>query len=298
MSAIFEELKDKLGIIPMDEPFTYLRRLQDSYNYRKLTFSKEYYELLNTCSMEETPSEWKVTLDGGFHPKRGKSGKEITLNKQVVWGDEWKLRNESPTAVEFRPKLTVNGELLRNSSGPGQTWISSDILGNDIREERYGRWILDHYGLDTTKAWVIRRCSFIWEEHRKVEIDSLTLSLERDKVDIPGIRFHTLAIGESVSFVHPITDIRHSLTVQEYKRQKMDEKRFCDKELEFPGNFAAMTYTIVPELARDAFMLKDCNSGDSPRPKNSAKHGCCAMSVGAIAMIRSEDGPVQVYYVN
>jgi hypothetical protein len=80
--------------------------------------------------------------------------------------------------------------------------------------------------------------------------------------------------------------------------QEMDENRFHDKELEFPRHLAAMTYTIVPELTRDAFRLKDCDSGDNPRPKNPEERGHLAMSVGAIAVIRSKDGPTQVYYVN
>ncbi len=344
--AVFEVLKDKLGITPMEEPFAYLCRLQDSYNYRGLNFSKEYYDYLNAYPADETPSEWKVTLDGGFHPKRGKSGKEITLNKQFVWGDElWhvpavylfggglvvdfcvqlntervrafydkykqlkeqgiqlseeelRIRNESPTEINFHPKLSVNGETLRNSSGQGQIWIASEILGDDFWEDRYGRWILEHYGLDLSKAWVVRRCSFTWEGRRAIEVESLNLCLERDKTDIPGIRFQTPVVGESVKFIHPVTDVEHRLTVHELEMQEMKESRFHDNELEFPRNFAVLTYTIVPELARDAFILKDCNEGDCPRPKNPDERGRYAMSVGAVAIIRSSDGPTQNYCVD
>lgn len=345
--AIFDVLREKLGITPMEEPFGYLRRLQDSYNYGELNFSKEYYELFNTYPIDETPAEWKVTLDGGFNPERGKSGKEIVLNKQFFWGDEiWhipsiyqfsgglvvdfciqidhdrvkaffdknryleeqgiclseedaiRIRNESPTEVDFRPTLTVNGEVMRNSSGQGQTWIPSDIIGDDTWEDNYGRWILEHYELDTTKPWVIRRCSFVWEERRKIAIESIHVSLKRDKVDIPGICFHTPAVGESIMFEHPVTGMKHLLTVQEYELQEMDETRFYDNELEFPRHFTAMTYTIVPELARDAFMLKDRHRGDNPRPKNPSERGRFAMSFGAIAMIRSTDASTQIYYVN
>lgn len=344
---VFDVLKEKLGIRPMDEPFIYLRRLQDSYNYGELNFSNEYYELINAYPFDEVPSEWKVTLDGGFHPQRGKSGKEIILNKKAIWGDEiWhiptayqfsggividfciqvniervreffyrykhleeqgvrlseedelKIRNESPTEVSFRPKLTINGEVLRNSSGQGQTWISSNIIGDDSWEDNYGRWILEHYDLDTTKAWVIRRCSFVWEERRKIEIESMHLSMERDKTSIPGIYFQTPAVGESINFVHPITGKEHLLTIQEFELQEMDEDRFRDNELEFPRHLAAMTYTIYPDLANDAFVLKDCDNGDNPRSKNPNERGRYAMSVGAIAIIRSTNDPSQVYYVN
>lgn len=345
--AVFDVLRDKLGITPMEEPFVYLRRLQDSYNYGELNYSKEYYDLFNSYPIDENPSEWKVTLDGGFHPERGKSGKEIILNKQFMWGDEiWhipsayqfsggivvdfcvqinaervkeffnkykhleeqcvrlseedelKIRNESPTEIGFRPKLTINGELLRNSSGQGQTWISTDIVGDDSWEDNCGRWVLEHYGFDTSKAWIIRRCSFLWKERSNIEIVSMALSMERNKTDIPGVCFQTPAVGESINFAHPVTGTEHILTVQEFEMQEMDENRFHDKELEFPRHLAAMTYTIVPELTRDAFRLKDCDSGDNPRPKNPEERGHLAMSVGAIAVIRSKDGPTQVYYVN
>lgn len=345
--AVFDVLRDKLGITPMDEPFTYLRRLQDSYNYGELSYSSEYYEICNAFPIEETPSEWKVTLDGGFRPKRGKSGKEIVLSKRFIWGDEtWhvpaayqfsggfvldfcvqinaerlkeffnkykhleeqgvclseeeeiKIRSKNPAEVGFRPELTVNGEVLRNSRSQGQTWISSDIVGDDTWEDNYGRWILEHYGLDPGKAWIIRRCSFVREERRWIETASMTLSMERNRTDIAGIRFHTPAVGESINFVHPVTGTEHLLTVQEFEMQEIDENRFHDDELEFPGHFAAMTYTIIPELAGDAFMLKDCSSGDSPRPKNTDGCGRFAMSVGAIAVIRSTDDPDRVYCVN
>ncbi|MBR5873775.1 MAG: hypothetical protein IKY90_03450 [Oscillospiraceae bacterium] len=345
--AVFDVLRDKLGITPMDEPFTYLRNLQDSYNYWELNYSKEYYEFFNSYPIDETPSEWKVTLGGGFNPERGKSGKEVILNKQFMWGDEiWyipavyqfssgvvvdfciqinaervkeffnkykhleeqgvrlseedelKIRNESPTEVGFRPKLTINGELLRNSSGQGQTWISADTIGDDTWEDNCGRWILEHYGFDTSKAWIIRRCSFLWKERHKSEIVSMALSMERNKTDIPGVCFRTPAVGESINFVHPVTGIEHLLTVQEFEMQEMDKNRFHDDNLEFPRHLAAMIYTIVPELTRDAFMLKDCSSGDRPRPKNTDGSGRFAMSVGAIAVIRNTNDPEQVYYVN
>ena len=80
--------------------------------------------------------------------------------------------------------------------------------------------------------------------------------------------------------------------------EKMAENRFHDDTLEFPRHLAAMTYTIYPDLANDTFVLKDCDNGDSPCSKNPNERGHYAMSVGAIAVIRSNNDPSQVYYVN
>ncbi len=88
------------------------------------------------------------------------------------------------------------------------------------------------------------------------------------------------------------------MTVQEFELQEIDENRFHDNELEFPRHLAAMTYTIYPDLANDSFVLKDCDNGDNPRPKNPNERGRYAMSVGAIVVIRSTNDPTQVYYVD
>lgn len=111
------------------------------------------------------------------------------------------------------------------------------------------------------------------------------------------MRFKTADVGDSVKFTHPITGVEHTLTVQEYEAQEVDGDRFHDKVLEFPTHFTAMSYTIHPDMPNDAFMLKDCARGDSPRPKNPVDRGRFAMSVGAIARIRSSDGQTQVFYV-
>lgn len=86
--AVFDVLREKLAITPMEEPFTYLRRLQDSYNYGQLNYSKEYYEMLDATPANDVPSQWKVTMEGDFRAERGKAGQEIPVGKQVSWGDE------------------------------------------------------------------------------------------------------------------------------------------------------------------------------------------------------------------
>ena len=86
--AIFEILRDKLGIAPVERPFAYLRALRDSYDYGRLSFSQEYLEMLESELPEEPPPQWKVTLEGDFFPERGKSGRELRVEKHFLWGDE------------------------------------------------------------------------------------------------------------------------------------------------------------------------------------------------------------------
>lgn len=128
-----------------------------------------------------------------------------------------------------------------------------------------------------------------------MELQTLRLRLERDKSDFIATRFVTPDVGGSVSFTHPISGAEHTLTVREIEDKTTDTSGFGVQDLEFPTHFMAMSYTLAPDLPRDAFMVKDCDSGDRPRPKNPDPHGRFAMSVGMVAMVRSADGPTSVF---
>ena len=335
VQAVFEALQTKLGVSPMDEPFAYLRTLQDSFNYGELNFSKEYYEAMCAISQDKLPQQWRVTIDGDFYGKRGKPGMEIPLDTRFDWGDEnwhipavhlcsgglvvdfcvelnqnkvktffakykplyeqgiclsdeeeYLLRQENPLNIRFHPSIELNGELLRNHHGRGAGWISEALTGTDSWADPEAKWVLEHYGLDLTKPWVIRRGTFPWEGRRNIQIKVLLLRLERDKITIPVMQFETPQVGNSISFQHPVSNQTHTLTVQSLEPQSLDPDRFRDKDLIYPTNFTVMTYTIEPDFPHDAFSLKDCDHGDSPRPRNPDPNGRSAMSVGAVAVMR------------
>ena len=204
--AVFDVLRDKLGITPMEDPFAYLRRLQERYDYGMLHFSKEYYENLDALACDNRPPEWKVTIDGDFRAERGKAGQEIAIGKEFDWGDEhWYvpavylcsggivadfciqldddrvkayfrkgreseeknirpsyeervvLERESPIHIGFRAEIELNGEVIKNKRGRGGVWIPEELAGNDSWMGNDEKWILEHYGLDRSKAWVISR---------------------------------------------------------------------------------------------------------------------------------------------
>ena len=80
--AIMDVIKEEFHIIPMEQPFFYIKDLQASFNYSELKFSEEYYEMLpEEEESEAVAPEWKVTYEGGFYPKRGREGKEIRVDK-------------------------------------------------------------------------------------------------------------------------------------------------------------------------------------------------------------------------
>ena len=342
--AVFEVLRDKLGITPMEEPFRYLFRLQERYNYGLLHFPEEYYENLDALAYDDRPPEWKVTIEGDFQAGRGKAGQEITLGKEFDWGDEhWHvpavylcsggividfcirlnddrvrayfrkaaeregnkfrptyeervvLERESPIRIGFRAEAELNGEIVKNKRGRGGVWIPEELTGNDSWLENDEKWILEHYCLDHSKAWVIRRLSFPWEGRRKAELQTLRLKLEREKSDFIAARFVTPDAGSSVAFTHPLTGVEHTLTVREIEHKSTDTTIFDDQSLEYPSHFIAMSYTLEPDMPNNAFMLKDCDGGDRPRLKHPDPHGRLAMSMGVVAIVRSSDGPTSVF---
>ena len=342
--AVFDVLREKLGIAPMEEPFHYLFELQERYNYGLLHYPKEYYDNLDTLGYDDRPPEWKVTIEGGFRAGRGKAGQEIAIGKEFDWGDEhWLIpaiylcsggvvvdfcirlddakvvdffrkatereannirptyeermvfERENPVNIGFHVKLELNGEIIKEKQGCHGTWVPEDLVSENFWMENDEKWILEHYGLDLSKAWVIRRITFSWKERRKAELQSLQLKLEREKSSFIAARFATPDVGNSVSFTHPITGAEHTLTVREIEYKTMDTSIFHDQNLEYPSHFMAMTYILDPDLPRDAFMVKDCDGGDNPRPKNPDPHGRMAMSVGVVAMVRSADGPTSVF---
>ena len=342
--AVFDVLREKLGIAPMEEPFRYLFELQERYNYGLLHYPKEYYDNLDTLGYDDRPPEWKVTIEGGFRAGRGKAGQEIAIGKEFDWGDEhWLIpaiylcsggvvvdfcirlddakvvdffrkatereannirptyeermvfERENPVNIGFHVKLELNGEIIKEKQGCHGTWVPEDLVSENFWMENDEKWILEHYGLDLSKAWVIRRITFSWKGRRKAELQSLQLKLEREKSSFIAARFVTPDVGNSISFTHPITGTEHTLTVREIEYKTMDTSIFHDQNLEYPSHFMAMTYILDPDLPRDAFMVKDCDGGDHPRPKNPDPHGRMSMSVGVVAMVHSADGPTSVF---
>ena len=114
-------------------------------------------------------------------------------------------------------------------------------------------------------------------------------TVEREMAKIPCAPFAAPKVGESHIILNPVTGVEHTLTVQAYEERKMDPKHFPDDSMEWPTNYAIMTYTLFPEL--DDFMLQDANQGDSPRRKQPSPHGPMASSVGIIGLRpKTDDG--------
>ncbi len=177
------------------------------------------------------------------------------------------MRREHPLNIDFQPSIEVNGVTLRRDHGCGNVWIAPSLLTDEFQREEEMVELLDHYGFDKSQCWSIYRSAFSWGTGQMQQLDTLKLHLEREPERIPGIRFISPKVEERVTFVHPVTGIEYTLTVHEYEHKELETKHFPDNNLEYPRHYAAMAYTIVPEISGQSYQIQDCASGDNPRRK-------------------------------
>jgi len=337
-----DAIREKCGLEPMKDPFEYLYRLQKSYNYGDIPYTKEYYEKMEEVASADAPwqpPEWKVTMDGDFFPERGKGGTEIPLNKSFAWGgetwhipsvylcsggvvvdffakvdpeafiafrkeaetafkngrpteeDEEKFLRMNPSSIIFRPTITVNGVELKNKSGHGDAWYPASCRGEDTEEDVRAKYLVEHYGFDPDKIYIIRCCTFP-SETKIGDITSFTLKMVRSPETFSGIHFKDPKGGDVFDFTHPVHGTEHTLAVVEYEAEEMDQSKFASGELIFPTHMTAMQYTLTPDLPREEVSVRECGNGDSPRRRETANPGCDFCS--AIGIIRSADGPTAV----
>ena len=107
-----------------------------------------------------------------------------------------------------------------------------------------------------------------------------------------GERFTVEREGQEIAFTHPVTGIRHTLTVKEYVRDQLNQLHTISDGFEHPACCTKMTYTVEPSLPNTEFSITDTRPSDLPRktdkiPKNSD-------FAGAIAIIGGADGPTAV----
>lgn len=209
------------------------------------------------------------------------------------------LERENPLSIDFRPHIFVNGKVVRAKHGCGINWIPESCIPEGTENNREAKQLIEHYGLDRTKAWSFHRWSCLWATVKKPQIKSFRLKLERSAEVINGIRFRNPAIGDVITFTHPVTQTEHKLTVVEYEKQELTSKAFANEEYEYPTHHTAMTYTVDPDLSNRNFQVMDCLDNDEPkrRPKNpyepKATYDACS-----IGIIGGADGPAALIISN
>ncbi|MBP3322575.1 MAG: hypothetical protein J6M16_00100 [Clostridia bacterium] len=85
--AVCEKLKEKFDLTPIDDPYAYIKNLQNNFDYGKIKYNRDYYEWApEEPDYKET--QWKVYFKGNLNSKRPKNskehkGKEFAVNKSL-----------------------------------------------------------------------------------------------------------------------------------------------------------------------------------------------------------------------
>ena len=83
--AALDEIREKLGLTPMEDPFAYIKALQAEFDYSRIKYTKEYYDYMP--ENEELPP-WNVFFGGGFWERGGaeQPGEDIPIRRRFSWG--------------------------------------------------------------------------------------------------------------------------------------------------------------------------------------------------------------------
>lgn len=229
---------------------------------------------------------------------------EAFMDKWDLWdGEERERSNEermqmesgNPLQIDIHPQIVLNGRRLRNAHSCSVSW--NPCFGNEACASE-AKEVLEHYECNPRKGWVFIRSAFQWKTKNKPVIRNMELILEQKPVLIPGPHFTADAPGEKTEFTHPITGVRHTLTVIDNVPEKMKMDRgIFDKDMEWPEHYRCLRYTLSPDLSDGEFMIQDCADSDSPRQKKKNSVPLAASSKDAsIAIIGGADGPTAIFF--
>lgn len=105
--CVLSDLGEKLKLRPMERPWHYIKELQTSFDYSKIKYTEEFYDMDLNPETEQAPPEWKVYFDGKFWGYRGRdrAGTEIPLDSRFEWaGHVWQI----PAAYACSKGLVVD----------------------------------------------------------------------------------------------------------------------------------------------------------------------------------------------
>ncbi len=105
--AVMAQIAETFGLTPMEQPWAYIKALQVEFDYSKIKYTEDYYDLDMNPAAEPTPPAWKVYFEGNFwgHCGKDRAGQEIPLGREFDWaGRHWAV----PAAYSCAKGLVVD----------------------------------------------------------------------------------------------------------------------------------------------------------------------------------------------
>ena len=298
-----EEIRKKYKLMPMEDPFGYMHKLQDEFDYDSIVYPPEYYEIVEIPEARTAP-EWKVTWDGDFFDENPDTvgAEPVIVNTWFQWaGIDWfvpevysfdkgiimhllgKVDPELVLLDEFEGFISPEVHEQMMAENPLNLEARQELSINGIAMRPAGgmgitwmprhdwnlesKWFLEPYGLDLDSAWQIHKIKFFWPACRKMDIQKMSLTMKQHPVSISGTHFKTPDAGNCVILTHPQTEKDYILHIDEIKHETADFSRMHDQTMEYPSCYAQMTFRIEPDMSRNQFRIVDCSQSDQPRYK-------------------------------
>ena len=321
-----DETQKKYKLTPIEDPFGYMHKLQDEFDYDSIVYPPEYYELVEEPDERPAPV-WNVTWDGDFFDENPEAvgAEPIAVDTWFQWaGIDWYVPEVYPfdqgvilyllgkvdpmLVPEYNYEDLISPEAHERlmAENPLNIHTRPELSVNDLMLRQAGgmgvtwmpqghgdlesKWVLQHYEQNMDFAWQINRIKFFWPDCGKMDIQKMSLTMKQHPVSISGSHFKTPDAGNCVVLTHPQTDKEYILHIDEMKQEKADFSRMHDQELEYPACYTLMTFRIEPDMSRNQFRIVDCTQSEQPRRREGATRndGSHAVSFGIIG---GADGP-------
>lgn len=297
MNSVIRALENTYRSDSISDPYSYIRALQNSFDYRGIPLHPDYFEW---CPIRPGAPKWDVGFNTAFadYCDKNKVGTEHTIAKTADWkGEKWCIPSvylcengivadsylEVPleqieayrTKWAHRPtdSLSIEEQMCRKLDDPLDLDVMGSLLVNDkpapLRKSFTAVWnpleentwqarrTLEHYGLDREKGYLLRREAFL-RKGKNPPIRTIELTLQAAPVSVPGQRFTAPKNGDSLTFTHPETGTEHRLTVISLTREALDPNFLSNH----PCCYTRLTFTLDPQISSELLRIVDCDPGD------------------------------------
>ncbi len=198
------------------------------------------------------------------------------------------LHKDNPFEFDFDIEAKINGKAFREYQAYAINWnpYLPEAAEESVREEEF----VDYYGCDRKDGWRLLRASFSWNTVRKPTLKSISFLLKERPKAYPGERFTTEDFNDTreIEFTHPVSKQKHKLVLDQCESKSMARYSHLIEDMDFPNNFKALTYSVIPDLSQGELQLRDCARPDEPRQNENTTSTSHAAAVDIIGFA---DGP-------
>lgn len=327
------EIEEKFGICANDNAFEYVKKLQCEFDLSKIRYSDEYYETVTDdykhfpvyydkqengecvceeiridCTFSKDDKIW--TVPSVYTCKKGividfcietetedfeafaKTLVNYNQQSEIAKTDVEAMIRNNPLNVCFAPELNLNGKIYPRNKEERFYYVPR-LLQNRYSETCDGDEVIDYYGLNGEKCYTV--CRFYFDIAVSFgDIKSLSVIIKALPQEFDGIHFCNPKVDDVISFVHPVFNTEHKLTVVQYNKNQTLPPVIVEKPYVLPSVYTEMKYTITPDIPREKFRVSDCADSDTAVIKDGSENSsdCFASAIGIIG---GADGPTSVF---